>query len=287
VTVHGDLPQLLTETEGGNTTHYLYGPGDQPYAQIANDTTTTTYLHHDQLGSTRLLTDSTGTQTGAATYDEYGAVAASSGTLSHLGYAGQYTDSESGTLYLRVRYLDATTGQFLTKDPVSPSTRIPYAYAADSPTNFGDPTGLKCAELTAARPCPAPGADAAVVSGPFGFRLRVKNKGNNAFDLNAGYVGLIGEAMKPITGNTIIEWSGDPVGRGPSGQTHDALGKQKGNPSKPLYLLHVGTPQLRSGSTLSVAAYSAWIPEAHTPVPGGILVGVRVPDQGTWNCTVP
>jgi RHS repeat-associated protein len=138
----GGLPLLLTETTGTSTTSYLYGPGGTPYAQVAPDGTTTTYLHADQLGSIRLLTDAIGTPTGAATYDAYGAVAASTGTLSPFGYAGQYTDTETGYQYLRARYYDPTNGQFLTRDPISALTREPYAYVAGSPLGATDPSGL-------------------------------------------------------------------------------------------------------------------------------------------------
>jgi len=138
------LPLLLRETEASNDTYYLYGPGDVPYAQIADDTTTTTYLHHDQLGSIRLLTNGSGVTTGAATYDAYGTVTASSGTLSHLGYAGQYTDPETGFQYLRARYYDPATAQFLTRDPADAVTRSAYGYVNGSPLNGTDPSGLAC-----------------------------------------------------------------------------------------------------------------------------------------------
>jgi deferrochelatase/peroxidase EfeB len=39
---------------------YIYGPGDLPFEQINNVTGTVQYLHHDQAGSTRLITGSTG-----------------------------------------------------------------------------------------------------------------------------------------------------------------------------------------------------------------------------------
>jgi hypothetical protein len=40
--------------------------------QINNTTEKVQYLHHDQAGSTRLITDSTGTVEGSYTYDAYG-----------------------------------------------------------------------------------------------------------------------------------------------------------------------------------------------------------------------
>jgi RHS repeat-associated protein len=98
--------------------------------------------HHDQQGSTRLLTNLTGTFTGATNWDVYGNVASAVGTQSHLGYAGQYTDTETGFQYLRNRYYDPATGQFTTPDPLRTLTGSPYGYANNSPLNASDPTGL-------------------------------------------------------------------------------------------------------------------------------------------------
>ncbi len=58
-----------------------------------------------------------------------------------FGYAGEYTDSETGFVYLRARYYDPATQQFLTVDPALAATQQAYAYAADSPLNGRDPTG--------------------------------------------------------------------------------------------------------------------------------------------------
>jgi RHS repeat-associated protein len=54
---------------------------------------------------------------------------------------GQYTDP-TGLIYLRARYYDPSTGQFLTIDPDVDSTRTPYAYTAGNPLNATDPSGL-------------------------------------------------------------------------------------------------------------------------------------------------
>jgi RHS repeat-associated protein len=135
------IPLLLTETTAGATTSYLYGPGGRPYATISPGGTVN-YLHHDQLGSTRLITTPTGTITGSATYTEFGQLASSTGTLSPIGYAGQYTDKETGHQYLRARYYDPATGEFLTKDPLTATTGTPYLYAHGNPLNGTDPTGL-------------------------------------------------------------------------------------------------------------------------------------------------
>jgi RHS repeat-associated protein len=137
----GALPLLIAESTGTDTTRYIYGPGDIAYQQT-NPDGTATYLHHDQLGSTRLLTNELGAATGSATYNPYGTLETSTGALSALGYAGQYTDAETSNQYLRARYYDPDTGQFLSRDPAVVLTGEPYAYAGGNPIVFSDPSGL-------------------------------------------------------------------------------------------------------------------------------------------------
>jgi RHS repeat-associated protein len=132
-------PELLAD----GTNSYIYGPDGLAIEQINNSTSAVSYLHHDQLGSTRLITSSTGTTTGAYTYTPYGTTAATTGTTTTpLQYAGQYTDPQTGLIYMRARYYDPQTGQFLSSDPLEAVTQQPYAYANDDPINETDPTGL-------------------------------------------------------------------------------------------------------------------------------------------------
>jgi RHS repeat-associated protein len=58
-----------------------------------------------------------------------------------FGYAGEYIDAESGLTYLRARYYDRSTQQFLTRDPMEAESGQPYAYTGGNPTNAKDPTG--------------------------------------------------------------------------------------------------------------------------------------------------
>jgi RHS repeat-associated protein len=126
-----------------DTNIYVYGTGGLPFEQINNSTSAVTYLHHDQAGSTRLITGSTGKVEGAYTYTPYGAVQEHTGTATTpLGYDGQYTSSDTGLIYLRNRIYDPSTAQFLTVDPLEQLTRAPYNYVEDNPVNAVDPTGL-------------------------------------------------------------------------------------------------------------------------------------------------
>jgi RHS repeat-associated protein len=136
----GALPLLLSD----ETNNYIYGPGGLPVEQISS-TGTVLYLHHDQQGSTRLLTSSTGAKEATFTFDAYGNTTGTTGTAkTPLGYDGQYTSSDTGLIYLRARTYDPATAQFLSVDPLAPLTEARYTYAGDNPLNVSDPTGLLC-----------------------------------------------------------------------------------------------------------------------------------------------
>jgi len=131
------LPLVLSD----GASFYLYGPDGVPFEQVTT-AGTVTYLHADQLGSIRMITGSTGKSVGTATYTAYG-TRTTTGTTSAFGYAGQYTDTETGLQWLRARYYDPTTGQFLTVDPLTAATGARYAYAGGNPITRADPSGLE------------------------------------------------------------------------------------------------------------------------------------------------
>jgi RHS repeat-associated protein len=127
------------------TTSYFYGPGGLPIEQITGEAVL--YLHHDQQGSTRMVTGATGASEGTATYDSYGNTLGMTGSASTpLGYDAQYTSSDTGLIYLRARTYDPATAQFLTVDPAASITGAPYNYAGDNPVSNVDPTGLPAEE---------------------------------------------------------------------------------------------------------------------------------------------
>lgn len=106
-------------------------------------TATTMYFHRDQLGSTRAITDDSGAVRFTTSYDAYGNLLQPSGRPpTPLLYAGQYQDVESGLYYLRARYYDPATAQFMSPDPLASETREPYSYAGNDPLNAIDPLGL-------------------------------------------------------------------------------------------------------------------------------------------------
>jgi RHS repeat-associated protein len=62
---------------------------------------------------------------------------------------GSGLDAESSLIYLRARYYDPTTAQFLTRDPITAITQAPCTYAGNDPLNEDDPSGLNKCEVGA------------------------------------------------------------------------------------------------------------------------------------------
>ncbi|MGO9490500.1 MAG: RHS repeat-associated core domain-containing protein [Solirubrobacteraceae bacterium] len=136
-----DLAEPLPLILNDGTYSYIYGPGGLPIEQIAAGGAVT-YLHHDEQGSTRLITGTTGAKEASTTYDAYGNALGSTGSVtSRLGYDGQYSDADTGLVYLRARYYDPGTAQFLSRDPVVTSSDAVYEYANDEPLGHSDRTG--------------------------------------------------------------------------------------------------------------------------------------------------
>jgi RHS repeat-associated protein len=135
--VSGILPLMLME----GSTSYVYDAAGFPIEQINGSTAI--WLHHDQLGSTRLATDANGNVAASYSFDPYGSLVSATRAITNpFKFAGEYQDPESGLYYLRARYYDPSTGQFVSRDPLLPETHDPYGYGSDSPLNVTDPSGL-------------------------------------------------------------------------------------------------------------------------------------------------
>ncbi len=81
------------------------------------------------------------------TYSAYGELIAdgSNGINNPIRYAGEYTDEESGLIYLRARYYDPGLGRFISEDPIRDGANW-YAFAKNNPIRYIDPTGLSAQE---------------------------------------------------------------------------------------------------------------------------------------------
>ncbi len=99
------VPLLLSDGDR----NFVYGPGGRPFAQIdaAGDVT---YFHEDQPGSTR-LTDRSGRRGVLHLRPLWQPDRPPRQRHQPLGFAGEYTDAETGFVYLGARYYDPATGQ--------------------------------------------------------------------------------------------------------------------------------------------------------------------------------
>lgn len=141
------LPLLLRKGQD----YFIYGPGGLPISRITAGVVA--YHHHDQLGSTRVLTNSTGEVIGTYRYGPNGAIWKQTGTGTQMGFAGQFRmTTQKQLIYLRARVYDPATAQFLSPDPLAAVSGETYAYAAANPVNLGDPSGLS--PFSGGCPCP-------------------------------------------------------------------------------------------------------------------------------------
>jgi RHS repeat-associated protein len=83
--------------------------------------------------------------TGLLKYDSFGNLTASSGSIANrFQYTARELDPETGIYFYRARYYDATTGHFLSEDPVGFEGGVNfYPYAENDPVIFSDPFGLQ------------------------------------------------------------------------------------------------------------------------------------------------
>ena len=99
------------------------------------------YLFKDVHGDTTMLMQGT-SQKGTYDYDVYGKQTEITGTADNpYRYCGEYTDEETGFIYLRNRYYDPSIGRFISEDPAKDGTNW-YTYCGNNPIKFVDPWGL-------------------------------------------------------------------------------------------------------------------------------------------------
>ncbi len=98
------------------------------------------YIYNGQ-GDVTILTDSTGTTIADYSFDAYGNQSEENDVYNPFGYRGEYTDEETGFIYLRARYYDTETGRFINEDPIRDGLNW-YVYCGGNPVNYVDPLGL-------------------------------------------------------------------------------------------------------------------------------------------------
>jgi RHS repeat-associated protein len=142
----GENDSVLQEVDsnGSVLARYTEGKGlDEPLAELRSGTAS--YYQQDALSSVTSLSNSAGALANTYTYDAFGKLTASTGTLTNpFKFTGREFDLETSIDYYRARYYDQNTGRFISEDPIrfKAGTNF-YKYVGNSPTNWIDPFGLQ------------------------------------------------------------------------------------------------------------------------------------------------
>ena len=135
------------------TATYLIGPQGPEYRRDDTQLQTdgqghtfgkTGWYVYDGLGSVVGEVDPGGNLTSSPKYDVYGAVRANGGTAStrqgFVGGLGHVSDAETGLVYMQARYMDPSTGRFISQDPGRHGLNW-FIYTSNNPVNRVDSDG--------------------------------------------------------------------------------------------------------------------------------------------------
>jgi RHS repeat-associated protein len=140
-----DGDNMVEETNASGTAVARYSQGlniDEPLAMLRNSTTS--YYAADGLGSITSLSNTSGSNAATYTYDSFGNLTASTGSLTNpFRYTAREFDVETSLYYYRARYYDPNVGRFTREDPrkeVLAGLNF-YEYVRNSSPNLSDPDG--------------------------------------------------------------------------------------------------------------------------------------------------
>jgi RHS repeat-associated protein len=148
-----DGDNLIEETNASGAVVARYSHGskvDEPLVMLRSGATS--YYQADGLGSITALSNAAGALAQTYTYDSFGKLTASSGSLTNpFQYTGREFDTETGLYFYRARYFDPGTGRFLGEDPIGFRGGLNlYRYVKNEPTRYVDPSGTALTSVDAA-----------------------------------------------------------------------------------------------------------------------------------------
>ena len=168
-TLSGKVMRQQWETRNSDDTVYqamqslefVYDDGNQPFAMIYNDGSTSTLYYYvlNAQGDVIALLNANGTLAASYNYGAWGnysvhdkdgkknTSASFIGHINPLRYRGYYYDAETGFYYLQSRYYDPAICRFINADTFATTdangflSANMFAYCENNPINNSDPTG--------------------------------------------------------------------------------------------------------------------------------------------------
>lgn len=221
-----------TNSSGAVVARYVHGlQTDEPLAMLGAGATS--LFDADGLGSISSLSNSTGSLVQTYTFDSFGKLKASSGSVTNpFGFTGRELDTESNLHFMRARYFDPSTGRFMSEDPA----RFPggidfYTYVENNPVNLIDPFGF-CPWQVHHRPLKGvPGA------GPLGwdhyYFYNTQTGASIGLAPAGGFSGVVLLRGMPVAGQwETNEKAGNKSGDVPD-YSCDCVDRKAKNPGKP------------------------------------------------------
>lgn len=220
----------IRKSENGKTTDYYYSNGGVLYTTDENGKETSLnlqgisgnviatgrkkdtqesyyYYHKDPAGSITNLRDADGKSIVSYQYTDFGetSIHGDKDFYNELCYNESIYDESTGLYYLSARYYDPEDGRFISRDSyrgnsVNPSTWNLYAYCANSPVNYEDPSG----HIAISR------IIGGVIGGGIGFLAgrkiakKTKAKGWKKYAIIAGYT-IGGAAIGALAGPRVAK----------------------------------------------------------------------------------
>ncbi len=146
--------KVMRQQWDGKTLEFVYDDGNQPFAMIYNDGSTSTLYYYvlNAQGDVSAILDSSGKLAASYDYDAWGNCTvydssdAAIGDLNPLRYRGYYYDAETGFYYLQSRYYDPAICRFINADTYLSTGQgmlghNMFTYCGNNPVNYCDSSG--------------------------------------------------------------------------------------------------------------------------------------------------